>query len=91
MTIINFVFRRETTHLKVNPSGELEEVSWSPNIQMVVLDTTNGEDMQKYAIAYDEFNKFIDSFPERVSDRKFYSRLSLIGTPGDSRNMFVLS
>ena len=51
----------------MDQSGELEEVNWSPNIQMVVLDTTNGEEMHKYAIAYDEFNKFVETFPEKAS------------------------
>ena len=61
------MFRRECTHLKLDQSGQLDEVNWSPNIQMVVLDTSNGENMQKYALAYDEFNRYIESFPERVS------------------------
>ncbi|KAI6656889.1 Gamma-butyrobetaine dioxygenase-like isoform X1 [Oopsacas minuta] len=57
---------RETTHFRVDVNGNLEEFSWAPNVQISLSNTNNGEESEKYTIAYYEFNKMIEEFPERV-------------------------
>ena len=59
--------RRESTHFRVDSNGELTEFNWAPNIQMSVSETNNEEEVESYVTAYDEFNKMVETFPERVN------------------------
>ena len=59
------LYRKESTHFKLDQDGDIEYIRWGPSSQGAVL-SQDPKVLEMYFYAHKKFTKFVESYPSQV-------------------------